>query len=301
MPADLYRDAHLGIRARLAEVGARIREREAEVTDAFWSSLDRDVRDRLSTMRQAMELVEAGSFEELARAEGLLSSYLAELDRRIAELPGLEEAWREVPAEVPDPAADADDSGAWMFGRPSRAEANEFVRAFRSTVRERDRDAQIFADGAGSCIARFRDRDSPFALRATPLLNGKRQIVDVGMALCTSVPRATPPLKLQHESVLHAFGKALGIKHEVEVGEPSFDGLFLIQGTKDAVQRLLGPGVRAMLLALARFDVPTFVVDPPRRLASLRWCFAPASKALDAAVRVLASVRETNSVVRFRR
>ena len=71
-------------------------------------------------------------------------------------------------------------------------------------------------------------------------------------------------------------------------------------GAKEAALRLLSPNVRGQLLALSRFDVPTLEIDPPRRLASLAWRFAPAPKALDAAVRVLASIRETHAEVRFR-
>ena len=102
------------------------------------------------------------------------------------------------------------------------------------------------------------------------------------------------------ETLVLSVGNALGLKHDVEVGEPSFDGLFLIEGAKAAVARLLVPAVRMQLLALSRFDIPTLEIDPPRRTASLRWRFEPASKALDAAVRVLAAIRETPPDLRFR-
>lgn len=59
--------------------------------------------------------------------------------------------------------------------------------------------------------------------------------------------------------------------------------------------------MRALLLALARFDVPTLEIAPPERVASLRWQFEPAPPALDAAVRVLASIREADAHVRFSR
>ena len=52
-------------------------------------------------------------------------------------------------------------------------------------------------------------------------------------------------------------------------------------------------------MALARYDIPTLVVDPRAQTASLRWRFEPNAKALDAAVRVLASIREAGGVVRF--
>src|SRR5437764_613345 len=104
MPADLYRDASLGIRARLGEIESKIRAREAEVTDAFWATLEPDVRDRLRAMRDEIDLSRsARGLAELARAEGRLAAYLEELDRWIARLPAIEEEWQELPDAVPDP------------------------------------------------------------------------------------------------------------------------------------------------------------------------------------------------------
>jgi hypothetical protein len=297
MAADLYRDAHVGIRARLSDLEVRIRETEAELTDAFWASLDPLVRERLGQMREAFELARAESFEELARAEQFLASYLEELAGLVASLPTVEEEWRALPEEAPDPPIDRE---SWLLGVPSASEAKELVRTFRAMVKERDRRAEV-VDGRHSCLARFRDRGAPFSLRATAQTNGNGQISEVSMVLVTSVPRAMPRLLVRHESLLQAFGKALGLKHEVEVGEPSFDGLFLIEGTKEAADRLLVPHVRSLLLTLSRFDIPTLEIDPPRRLAQICWRFEPAAKALDAAVRVLASIRETTAEVRFLR
>jgi hypothetical protein len=298
MAADLYRDAQVGIRARLAELEARIREREAEVTPAFWESLDDDVRERLLSEREGVELVEpASSFEDLARAEQLLAAYLDELERLIARLPVMEEEWHALPDDVEAPPARRD---PWPLGGPSREEWATMLRAFTATVRDRDREAVVVKDGARTCVAKFREREAPFALRATAYTNGNGQIAEVAMVLVTSVPRAMPRLLVRHETLVLSVGKALGLKHEVEVGEPSFDGLFLIEGAQDVVARLLVPATRAQLLALSRFDVPTLEVDPPRRTASLRWRFEPAAKALDAAIRVLAAIRETPPDLRFR-
>jgi hypothetical protein len=301
MPADLYRDASLGIRARLGELESRIREREAEVTDAFWASLDPDVRERLRTMRPLVAKSHATwSLEDLARAEGRLAAYLDELETLIARLPAIEAEWQEMPESVGDPPPPRE-SG--VLHLPSEDERDTLRRAFIAVVRERDRDAVVEGARSGSgrsLLARFRHQDAPYALRATAYTNGSGQIAEVAMWLVTSVPRATPRLVVRHESLVMAFGKALGIKHEVDVGDPSFDGLFLVEGGKEAALRLLSKNVRGQLMALARFDVPTLEIDPPSRTASVRWRFEPQAKALDCAVRVLASIRETPPVVRFR-
>jgi hypothetical protein len=296
MPADSYRDAQVGIRARLADLEQRLREREAEVTDTFWASLDDHVRERLADLREGLGLVASSSLEDLARAEASLAVYVEELDRLIAMLPALEEEWLEIPHDVSDPPAH-DEEGRLI----DDVHGHEFVKTFRAAVRERHRDAEIIIDEPWSCIARFRSRDAPFALRATALPNGNGGVGDVVMQLFTSVARATPALFVRHESLFAAFGKAIGLKHEIEVGDASFDGLFLIQGSRQAVDRFLVPNVRARLMTLARFDVPTLEVDPKSRIASLIWCFEPAASALDAAIGILAFIRETQSEVCFRK
>lgn len=295
MSGDLYRDAHVGIRAHIAELEIRIAEREAEVTTEFWRSLPLGVQQRLAVMRgRSSELANADSLEALARAEALLSAYIEELDRLIATLPSMEAAWAEVPDDVGVPS-----SVPVLFGLPTREEAAVVLRSFAAMVRERARDAEVTGESP-SFVARFRERGCPFALRATLHTTGNGVVAEVSNTLVTSIARALPPLVVRHETLVLSVGKALGLKHEVEVGEPSFDGLFLIDGTKEAAAFYLSPAVRANLLALSRFDVPTLDVDPQSRTASLQWRFEPAPKALEAAVRVLTAVRESRPSLRFR-
>jgi hypothetical protein len=295
--ADLYRDAYVGIRARLAELEARIRDREAELTDAFWSSLEPYVRERLAELRQALDLVGAESLDGLARAEVLLSAYVEELDTWLARAPALEAAWSELPDEVDDPPP-VPESGP----RLSTSEGKTFIRSFSSTVREVARPGvEIVEDGWWSCLARFRHREAPFSLRASALPNGHGNLREVAMSLVTSVARASPRLLVRHESLFAAVSKAMGFRHEVEVGDASFDGLFFIQATKKDADRFLTANVRAFLMTLARFDVPTLVIDPPRRTASLSWFFEPAVTAIEAAVRTLTVIRELPAEISFRR
>lgn len=294
----MYRDAQLGLRARLAELEARIREREAEVADVFWTSLDPRELDRLGSMREAIEVLAdngAITHEQLARAETLAAHYLDELETIIARLPTLEEEWRELPEDVPDPPLSTHALDAAL----APSERTAFERALRATVHDRDRDAELVLEGA-SYLVHFRDRGAPFSLRATPHTRGNGQVSEVSMCLHTSVPRALPRLFVRHETLVMAFGRSLGLKREVAVGDYAFDGLFFVEGSRAAVDRLLGPAVRRELLTLSRFDVPTLEVDPPRRLASLKWRFEPQAAALRAAVRVLASIRETQAEVHFR-
>jgi|GEM_PF-1616976 len=299
MAANTYRDPHAGIRARIVELETRIREREAEVTREFWDSLDPDVRERMRSEREAFELVDAtAGLEELARAEGLLASYLDELSALIARLPAMEAEWHELPDDVDDPPLPRH---TWPFaGWISAEEWRGMKRSFLAVVREQDRHGTVAEDGDRTCIARFRTLGVPFALRASAQPSGNGTITEVDMCLVTSVPRAMPRLVVRHETLVLSVGSALGLTNEVEVGEPSFDGLFLIEGTQEAAAQILLPALRAQLLALARYDIPTLTIDPPRRIASLRWSFEPNATALDAAVRVLAAIRGTLPDVRFR-
>jgi hypothetical protein len=292
----LYRDAHVGIRARLGELERRVREREAELTEAFWETLEPYVRERLGELRGGLDRVTADTLEELTRAEVLLSAYLDELEEWIARAPALEEAWLELPDDVADPPVVVE-SGP----RLSTVDGRAFVRTFASTLHDIDPRAEIVEDGWWSCVARFRHRGAPFALRASALANANGGLRDVAMRLVTGVARATPPLLVRYESLFAAVGKAMGWKHEVEVGDASFDGLFLIQATKKDADRFLTPSVRSFLMTLARFDVPTLQIDPPRRTASLSWFFEPALTAIEAAVRTLTVIRETPAEISFRR
>jgi hypothetical protein len=292
----LYRDAHFGIRARLEELAAPVLAREAELTEAFWASLEPYVRERLAELRSGLDLACTESLDDLTRAEGLLSAYVDELEHWIARAPQLEQAWLELPDEVADPPPLLE-SGPHL----SAPDGEAFTQAFATAVRDAAPGATIVEDGWWSCLARFRFRNAPFALRASALPSGNGNLGEVAMRLVTSVARAAPKMFVRHESLVAAVSKAMGFKHEVEVGDASFDGLFFIQASKRDAARLLVPNVRTHLMTLARFDVPTFEIDPERRLASLTWFFEPAKEAIDSAMRALALVRETPSEICFRR
>lgn len=301
MAADLYRDARLGLWSRVHDLVARVREREANVTDIFWSSLDEAAKDRVATMFDAVDLVDSGkelSLEELATAEARLARGLERVDELFARLPSLEEEWREVPDAVEPPAAPRE---PWPLVVVPHHVREQVEVGFTQMVRERDANASVVRDERRSWLAMFTHRGAPFALRATAHTNGSGQLTEVPTCLATSVPRGIPRLLVRHETVLLAFGKALGVKREVELGDPSFDGLFLVEGEEEAARRMLSPRVQSQLLALARYDIPKLEIDPPRRRASIEWSFEPAPAALEAALRVLMAIRETDARVRFRR
>ena len=171
MSGDLYRDAHIGLRARIAELEARIEARESELTETFWESLAPTLRERLDELRSSDVLgssaagTPAGndSLETLTRTEAMLSAFLDELERIVATLPATEAEWSVLPDHVADPP---EPRFSFRDGAPSEEEATAIFRQFSAMVRERARDAEIL-DLNPMYLARFRDRGAPFALRAT--------------------------------------------------------------------------------------------------------------------------------------
>src|SRR5262249_45685971 len=160
--------------------------------------------------RGALDLVGADSLDQLARAEVLLTAYTDELEDWIARAPALEEAWLELPDDVADPPIVLE-SGPKL----STVDGRAFVRTFATTLRDVRVGAEIVEDGWWSCVARFRHRGAPFALRASALASANGGLRDVAMRLVTSVARATPPLLVRYESLFAAVGKAMGWKQEV--------------------------------------------------------------------------------------
>jgi hypothetical protein len=291
----LYRDGLLGVRARVGELHARVTDLEARLTRTFWETLPKGTREELAALREELAALGDESLSDLTHAEGKLAAYLDKLARLIQELPMREAAWTELPDDVDDPPAPRP---GLLQGFGDAEEVAELKRAFTAMVRERAADAEVLGR-APSFVARFRERGCPFALRATVDTDGNGNVGEVGMVLVTSIPRALPRLVLRHESLMLSMGRALGLRYELEVGDPSFDGLFAIEGSRAAVTLYLPPPVQAWLLVLARFDVPTLEVEPEHTRASVRWRFEPAPKALDAAVRVLRAVREAPPRVSF--
>ena len=189
----------------------------------------------------------------------------------------------------------------WRIGYLREDAAHVIARDCKAMVRELDRAATFEADGQLAWVARFQYLDCPFVLQTSVLSVANEEVGEVAMCLVTGIPRGLPALVVRHETLVLTIGKAIGLKHEVDVGEASFDGLFLIDGTQEAADLFLPPNVRNQLLTLARFDVPTLTVDPPARRATLRWRFEPAARALDAAVRVLSFVRKAPPSLKFRK
>jgi len=118
-------------------------------------------------------------------------------------------------------------------------------------------------------VAHLQATGVPLVLRAkvaTPNANPapwSRQ--DYQCNLRTSVPACLPKLELTTERAWHAVEKAVGLAHEVQLGDPAFDDAFWVRGDPDLAKALLEPRVREELLVLSwrspRLSVNSGLVD----------------------------------------
>ena len=176
MSGDLYRDANVGLRARLADLSARILDREEEVTDDFWVTISVEERERLDELREGLDLVASEDLEELARAESLLTAYATELDALLDGIPLLEADWSAVPDDVPSvPVSER----PWRIGYLREDAAHVIARDCEAMVRELDRAATFETDGSLAWVARFEYLECPFgrsALGGHLLAQGSQRI-----------------------------------------------------------------------------------------------------------------------------
>lgn len=94
---------------------------------------------------------------------------------------------------------------------------------------------QISRWGDIAYIARFTLADAPFAFVVkSDVLPSDGYIARFEAELRTSVPEALPPLVVKSQRPYDSVRKALGMAHEIEVGEPAFDEAFWIEGSTDA-------------------------------------------------------------------
>ena len=275
----VYRVANEALRDRAEDLWFVALAREARIRPRLRASLPDAVRARLDALRRG-----ARRARTAVDLEAALIAYCEALDEVIALAPTIE---AELLALDDEPAHPAPDRRRASRPQPRGRALPPLGVELARILRHRDPSAVVEPLGARAQRARFRVGGVPFAAVAE-LRPDARDLDEVAFAVATSVRRGTPPLRLGPEGFWHGVGKALRIQHDLEVGDPSFDDLFLVEGTGESI-RLLGREARAALMRLARFDVPRLLVEAGA--ATVRWCFEPAGAAVDAAVALLAAVR----------
>jgi hypothetical protein len=293
----IYRDALLGLRARLAELDVRIAEREGQMSPSLTTFLPAELQERLGTLGAARSRTSEGedSFEGLSRAEEQSVAYLAAMDDALARIPELERELRKLPRTAPRLARRPSHvplSLAYMV-----SELVTTVSAVLSRVVTRhDPTARVDALEGIAFAARFQALETPIALLVECFVRSDRPM-EPGVRVATSVPRGAARVRVAPDSWGESMMRSLGLSSAIVTRDPDFDGRFLVDGDAGQVSCLLTAPVRSGLLAIAKDDVPELVVEDGS--AVLSWSFEPTERSLEAAFSILARVRAADVALRL--
>jgi hypothetical protein len=301
MGEGFYRDGSLGMRARVAAQALEVAELHARLTPAFWERMPVDVAERLRALRCGAPADNADQ-AELARSEAALDAYRSALEQAIVQVPTVLADLVALPDAAPTPGLDLP-GWAVFFGTPraptwGNVPTKEEVRALGAGLHKAlggSRYEGVSFETVGlTTLAHFRSRGAPFAIGTAPAFNSDGHKEGAQVALATSVAQATPRLLLRAETWGDDVLKSIGLRSEMELGDMTFDGLFLVQGDP-AARGLLTAETRAGLVFLAKYDVPRLVVEHGE--ARLHWRWEPDAVMIDAAVQVLAAIRKAPAQV----
>jgi hypothetical protein len=274
-----YRDATAALRRRVEALGAELERLHRCFSGDVWRLISQERLLRLQRLRARAKRPAADDPKTLRACLAAREVVLRALNELRAELPALEESALKAPAEVPDVH--------WDLEPLSPALMPERWQALRQLVQELDPSARFAVAGGSELFP------SPFQLTFRALGGVPFKLFGPTDGMCfelrTSVAWATPALRLEPEQLRHSLLlKPLGIVRETELGDFTFDGLFLVHGAEGA-RMLLGLPVRQALTQIARHDVPQ--LDVGDGLARLRWNFQVERQLLLSGLRALAGVR----------
>jgi hypothetical protein len=284
---EVYRDAMIGLRARIAEMDSVADERERRFAPDLLVHLPHEMRERLAELREACG-PHGDTIDELARAERDRSIYVELLDRALALAPELEVRLREVPTSAP--RLKRRGTGAPVF--LSQAVIGEALlqvgKVVARVVTRHDPSAEVVNLDGLTFAAELRAHGAPLALLVECFVDPERPF-EPRVQVATSVAEGTPHLHVAPEGWMHAVARTMGLRAHSATGDESFDERFVIEGESFAARSLLGADVRAALLAIGREDVPDLLVEGGAAIIS--WSFEPSDRALHAAFFALGRLR----------
>lgn len=254
-----YRDPLAGLRSQVATKRAVLEAREREVSPVLRALLPERLALAIAGLRPRAQ-AESETIEGLSDADAALDAVIAAYDEAIVLAPTL----RNGPEEVPDPARSHIDP-PWLLEEPFLVEIRNVLRMRMLQI---DAGAMVSRCGDFAYVSRFRIGLAPcsFVISARGLADDTRIALHESY-LRTSLSEALPSLVVRRERIHHVVGKALHLAHEVEVGEPVFDGHFWITGAR-ATTAVLTPQVRA---ALERLGNRAPVLRLGEGMATLSW------------------------------
>jgi hypothetical protein len=294
MGEGVYRDGLVGVRMRAEDLVREVVLREARLTPTFWERAPTDMSERLRRLKSEVP-APGPSLEALTRLAEALDAYRHALDDAIARVPALQATLFAPPDTTPSPGLDLpawavffDGVGATAMTGTYAQSVEEHGAALRKALGAPQYDQVAFDAQGLSLLARFRCKGVPFAIGTAPAFSRNEYLGGAQVAIATSVSHATPRLVLRAETWGDDVLKAVGVRQDMEFGDMTFDGLFLVQGDREA-SGMLSPESRAALLRIAKYDVPSLIVEHAE--ARLHWRWEPDGAMIDAAVQVLAGIR----------
>ncbi|MBX3268665.1 MAG: hypothetical protein KF729_00295 [Sandaracinaceae bacterium] len=214
---------------RLAALDAEIAGLEARLTPIFWEraapvfGIDPPSKRPLGSLE--------ARHDRIARLEATLE--------RARHAPA---AAPELPRRGPPPEGVLASIGEALSFAPA-----EILDAARDAARAHAADVSLDYRSYATWSARFRAREAPIDL--TIAIGKKENDSSVFATVETTVAPAAV-LRLDPEGILEDLLETLGLRREVELGDPSFDPVFLIRGDAPSARALLTADVRRALLAV---------------------------------------------------
>lgn len=276
-----YRDPLASLESQVMSKRAQLEDREHALSPVLRALLPSEVRQAVHELQPRAQ-AEGESMEVLSDVESALDAILALYDDALSQpLRGCEAEMRDPPRpNMPPP---------WLFEERYLRNVREAASARLLQIHP---DSRVVRWGDYAYMGRFWLADAPCALTVSAhVLPDAEVLARHHSSLRTTIPASLGALDVSLERTVHVVGKALGLAHEVEVGDPAFDGRFWIVGS-EIMTALLTAEVRSALEQLADQSP---VLRLGSGLATLTWSAhwerAITDAVPDAALGVLAGLR----------
>lgn len=220
-----YRTDASAIARERARLLARLRDLEARFTDVFWQELAPDLG--LARFGGAGALGAGPALAPSHEGCGGASDELSLIARSVERLEGVVRRWRAIERRWARPGTSA------PHGEGSRTGAGDATA-----------EAVVAREQLEAMLRALRPR-MPVDVRVRP--NGALR---VHWAVATSAPRGAGTVRIEPERLLDDLRKMAGVLTDIEVGDPRFDGVFLVRGHETTVRRVLDGETRRTLLRL---------------------------------------------------
>ncbi|NUO50928.1 MAG: hypothetical protein HOV80_18905 [Polyangiaceae bacterium] len=316
MAGGAYRDHLEALLSRVTERHARVLDLESRLELAALARIDKNEHARLAALAQAALSSDFRSHGpagptnevELTRIEADLKAYEVELEALAARAPDLELVAKTPYGEPRHPELGGrsryGSSSGGFYGavldevydlEAALKKGLGFVQRYESHWEVRPEPSVLLSRAA--LRARFVSGETPIALLVEVLPASGLAIYN--MAFATTVAPALPQLLVLPRTELWARGlwffrrKAHDLGPEVSTGDEGFDATFAVRCSHPEMP--LGGKVRAGMLELSRFDVPTLRVGASE--ATLRYEYDPEPEPLRAALDVLAGLRSSEIAI----